>query len=497
MSDSIGPQYEEQLRRLRQGTIPVQLSRPCTLEDGIVPRSQLDEPRLRAAFERARGDGRISQMVPASGAATRMFKDLLAAQSELGQGRSPEGPAETALSQLEAQIHSFAFTESFAATLESHGLPGVDTIFQKQPADGLRVLLGDSGLGLANLPKGLIPFHRYEGGSRQPIEEHLRDALELSVDSNGVARVHFTLPEEALDFARAELDQAARRQATDGVRFDISTSVQDKNTDTLALSEQGEAVRERDGSLHTRPAGHGALLSNLQALGGDIVCLKNIDNVVPEHLKAGANGHRKLLAGLVVDLQATMHGFMDQLENGACGQAELESMLTFARDRLDAPDAPESAQDAAHAAAYLLNRFNRPVRVCGVVPSTGEPGGGPFWTGDSRFPLQIVESASVDLSDDEQASIWNSSTHFNPVDLVCGIRNHRGEPFDLPAYVDHDAAFISSKSFNGEPIKALELPGLWNGSMAHWNTVFVEVPIESFNPVKTVFDLLRPAHQPT
>jgi hypothetical protein len=315
------------------------------------------------------------------------------------------------------------------------------------------------------------------------------------------------LSQETLALTKAVIASEAVRAAPEGeAEFVIECSIQDPATDTVAIDERGDMVRNKDGSVYRRPAGHGALLANLAALDADIVCIKNIDNIVPDHLKSAANAFKPVLGGLLLELQAQIFAYLAELDSTDVEPSSLATMLSFARNTLNAPDVPvapanSASQDDTGASmdavkTYLRQRFDRPIRVCGVVPSAGEPGGGPFWTKDPHFPLQIVESASVQLGDDDQARVWNSSTHFNPVDLTCGLRDRHGKPYDLQAFVAPDSALIVDKTLHGSAIRALELPGLWNGAMAYWNTIFVEVPLLSFNPVKTVFDLLRETHQP-
>lgn len=488
---------KEQIKRLSQGTIPVALVRPCTAGDGIALLSDLDRDDLTAAYEQARAAGRVTKMVPASGAATRMFKELLAALAELETGTSSSTPTRDALHRLESGLSHFAFAADLQARLAANGHYDLREAVVHDPRKVLAVMLRDEGLGLANLPKAMVPFHLYADGPRLALEEHLHEAIDTGTDAEGVTRVHFTIADDAMEAAKTAVNRAKERLAPAGVRFEITFSIQDPLSDTVAIDGRGEVVRNPDGSVHKRPAGHGALLENLGALAGDIVTIKNIDNVVPDHLKPVANGHRAVLGGLLVRLQEKMFGFLRTMDAGEPDTAAAVEMLEFAGGILGAADVPRASDHTPEqVVAYLRQRFDRPLRVCGVVPNTGEPGGGPFWTEDPANPKQIVESASVALADPDQNRIWNSSTHFNPVDLVCGLRNYQDRDFELSRYVDPDTALVVDKSLHGVSIRALELPGLWNGAMARWNSVFVEVPLVSFNPVKTVFDLLRDTHQP-
>ena len=282
-----------------------------------------------------------------------------------------------------------------------------------------------------------------------------------------------------------------------GVTFDLTFSVQKSSTDTLAVTSQNEPFRNEDGSLLFRPAGHGALLENLNDLDADIVFIKNIDNVVPDKYKTSTVRNKKLLAGILVNLQRQIFNYLHKLDSGAYSMDELRDMLQFIQKRLFCKNPTTKMLEDTELAIYMRRKLNRPIRVCGMVRNVGEPGGGPFlaYNPDGTISLQILESSQIDMNDADSKALFERGTHFNPVDLVCGIKDYRGEKFDLTRYVDPTTGFISHKSKNGRELKALELPGLWNGSMSDWNTVFVEVPLDTFNPVKTVNDLLREQHQ--
>jgi len=440
-----GMSEEEILRQIatfRNPPPPARLLRPATSGDGIVRLDPARYPGLLARWEIAAADGRLRKFVPASGASTRMFEDL----QGTGEGR------ERTKKFFEA-VGRFPFHDALAAACRARGLalqPAVATgafdeilsvIFSPPPA----------GLGYGSLPKALVPFHHGPGGARTPFEEHLDEAIETVRDVRGVCRVHFTVAPECRNaFKAALLSMAPPLEAVSGADLEVTFSSQDPSTDTVAADEENRPFRQEDGSLLFRPGGHGALLPNLEATRGDLVFVKNIDNVQPRSRSAETILWKKLLAGLLVETLET------------------------------------------------LGDPGRPVRVCGVVRNEGEPGGGPFWVAgaDGASSLQIVESSQVDHADPRQEAIWRSSTHFNPVDLVCALREPDGTPYQLARFVDPATVFISKKSKDGRVLKALERPGLWNGAMAGWHTVFVEVPIETFTPVKTVFDLLRPEHQP-
>ena len=359
-------------------------------------------------------------------------------------------------------------------------------------------------MNYANLPKGLVPFHAYGDHSRTAFEEHLVEALEYVRDASSVARLHFTVPAPYRQVIQTYLDRVRHRYAQQGAQLDISYSIQKPATDTIAVDSDNIPVRDNNGALVFRPGGHGALLENLTDLQGDIVFIKNIDNVLPDRLKPDTCRYKKLLCGYLVHLQQQVFFHIAQLKASDPSESDgarsaIDAARRFAQDQLSLVLPQDFERTAlSNQRAFLVAQLDRPLRVCGVVKNTGEPGGGPFWVrqADGTTSLQIVESSQVDMTNAEQRARWQAATHFNPVDLVCGVRDYRGRPFPLARFVDPTTGFISEKSKDGHSLRALELPGLWNGAMAHWNTVFVEVPGSTFHPVKTVMDLLRPEHQP-
>jgi hypothetical protein len=363
----------------------------------------------------------------------------------------------------------------------------------------LAYLLPPQGLNYANLPKGLLKFHRYADHCRTAFEEHLVEAAAYTRDANGVARLHCTITPEHYATASAYLEAVKSRYEAAGVRYEISFSTQKMSTDTIAVDLENRPLHDHQGQLVFRPAGHGALLANLADLQGDIICIKNIDNVVPDRLKDVTYTAKRLLGGSLVALQQTIFAYLQQLAGEDVEAQRLGQMFAFARQQLCiVPPADMAQRPPQEQRRFLFTQLHRPLRVCGMVKNAGEPGGGPFWVeqADGSLSLQIVESSQVDMRSAEQRAGFAAATHFNPVDLVCGVRDYRGQPFELPRFVDPTTGFISQKSHAGRDLKALELPGLWNGAMAYWNTVFVEVPSLTFHPVKTVLDLLRQEHQP-
>ena len=400
-------EVERQAALLRDPPPAAKLLRPCTAGDGVTRIDEGEHAELLALAGEAAGAGRLSKFVPASGAASRMFEFLRSGESDHPDVR-----------RFRENASSFAFS---AGDLQA----------------------------LAALPKGLLPFHRYAEAVRTPFEEHLVEAAATVRDAVSVCRVHVTVSPGHRAAFEAVLERARPRlERETGAQFEVRFSEQGPSTDTVAIDEAGRLFRDSEGRLLFRPGGHGALLKNLAESGGDVVLVKNIDNVVPDDLRAPTLLWKRLLSGLLVQIERT-------------------------------------------------SRRDRPLRACGVVRNEGEPGGGPFWVeGPGGETRQIVESAQVELANPEQAAIWNAATHFNPVDLACSLRDSSGRPFDLPRFVDERAVFIAKKTHGGQTLFALERPGLWNGAMALWETAFVEVPMETFTPVKTALDLLRPEHQP-
>ena len=489
-----------QVEIFRHPPAPTHLLRACQLGDGIRALSEAEKPRLRELAQKAALAGRASRFVPASGAATRMFKDLLAF---LNEGK--DGPA---VASFFDNLDRFAFAEALAAAMGRAGEAIERFLAEGNRREVLSFLLTAAGLGYADLPKGLLLFHRYPAGPRTPFEEHLVEAAMTQRREDGLCRLHFTVsPQHEAGF-RELLERAGPRLgAALGAHFEACFSRQEPATDTLAVDLENRPFRQADGSLLFRPGGHGALLGNLAAwgrAGGDLVLLKNIDNVLPDAGKPLVNEWKQLLLGLLVDLTDRAHALADRLEREGAEPALLDEGERFLAEELSLASPPASLEERAR---RLADRLDRPFRVAGMVSNTGETGGGPFWvrSGDGgtggiggeagEVSLQIVETAQVDRNSPEQEARLAAATHFNPVDLVCSLRDRHGRAYDLERFVDPGTAFLAEKSYEGRALKALEHPGLWNGAMAGWNTVFVEVPAATFAPVKTVLDLLRPEHQ--
>ncbi|MDG5469086.1 DUF4301 family protein [Deltaproteobacteria bacterium IMCC39524] len=485
-----------QLAWLRSGQLDITLERCCTVDDGITQLQPESHAYLYKAFDSAIAAGRLRRFVPASGAASRMFSPLHAERAVFDACRAVEpltgaSQAELNLRRFLDKIEAFAFYPDL-----NNAMAEDDQDLQQALADRdlpliVRYLLEPCGLSYSRLPKGLLAFHAAVDGSRTPFIEHLAEAALLN-GLDGVVRLHFTVSAEHLELFKAQF--AAWQEtlaAAYGCHFEVSYSTQKASTDTLALDAKDQPLRDSEDRLVLRPGGHGALIKNLNDLSGDIVLIRNIDNVVPDVHKDANLTWAKLLTGYLVTLQEEQHALLKALHDHPEDPMARELAVCFLGDRLQLD---VSLSDDTQS---LLDKLDRPVRVCGMVPNSGEPGGGPFWVrgSDGRVTRQIVEGAQIDKSDPEQAKILAGSTHFNPVDMVCGVSDWRGRPYDLNRFVDEDAVIITSKRMEGQELKVLELPGLWNGAMAGWHTLFVEIPPEAFNPVKTVFDLLRPAHQ--
>ena len=485
-------QVLQQVAQLKRGTKYVQLMRPATINDGILRLAPEQVKDLTVSFEKDKEYYQFTKFVPASGAASRMFKDLFT---------FVENGVETKFTDIFfAHIQCFAFAKDLnQATQKLYGL-NLETMMQQgRKTEIVKALLGNDGLAYGQLPKALLKFHHYADFDRLAMEEHLFEAAKYATDNEGVAKLHFTVsPEHEAPFKETVNNLKDSYEKKYGVRYDISFSCQKPSTDTVAIDANGELFREQNGKLLFRPGGHGALIENLNDLSEEIVFIKNIDNVVPETKAETTLIYKKVLAALLLHLQQQTFEYLEILDAGAVSDEDLDKIIRFAKTDLmiDIPDFVNN-YSSIEKVDYLYDKLNRPMRICGMVKNEGEPGGGPFWVknDDDEVSLQIIESSQINHNEAQQEAIFQASTHFNPVDLVCGCWNYRGEAFNLTDFVDSNTGFISNKSKDGRELRALELPGLWNGAMADWITVFVEVPIETFNPVKTVNDLLKPMHQ--
>lgn len=486
----------EQLACFEKGFPFLKLSAAASVENGGIMRADEKgcEQYLAAWDAYKAGDKKIVKFVPASGAASRMFKNMFEFL-----GAEYDKPTTDFEKKFFDHIHDFAFYNDLnAACLDNTG-KNIDALLSEHNYKAVvSNLLESAGLNYGALPKGLLKFHRYADGVRTPLEEHLVEGALYAAGKTGEVNVHFTVSTEhrAL-FEKLVAAKAAEYEAKYGTTYHISFSEQKPSTDTVAADMENKPFRDKDGKLLFRPGGHGALIENLNDLDADIVFIKNIDNVVPDRLKGDTVTYKKLLAGVLVTLQKQAFEYLELLDGGHYSHEQLETIIRFVQQQLRCRRTDLKELEDADLVIYLRKKLNRPMRVCGMVKNVGEPGGGPFlaYNPDGTISLQILESSQIDMNDPEKKAMFEKGTHFNPVDLVCAVRDYKGNKFDLLKHVDKATGFISYKSKNGKDLKALELPGLWNGSMSDWNTVFVEVPLSTFNPVKTVNDLLREQHQ--
>ena len=505
---------EEQIERFKKGFPWMKIVAPATPERGI---QVLDEAQAAAAveyYEGAQINGKC-KFVPASGAASRMFKDLFSGLDALKDGKELSDAAPAA--KFVDQIAEFAFYTPELFGEQTCKCPE----YRKEV---LSKTLTDEGLGYGAKPKGVLKFHKYADGEiRTAFAEHLVEAQNYMRNEDGSANLVVTIsPEHQHLFEEVYAEVKAEYEAKYGVKYNINFTFQDKATDTVAVDVENRPFRTETDSLLFRPAGHGALIYNLNAITDEVVSIKNIDNVANERLLAETAKWKKVLLGKALELRDTLHGYLRELDivtNQNISNAfapiipahtgfgnedvyqseEVRSLCDDIEAFLDETLCIKMpvAENCKARVEALREKLNRPVRVAGMVKNQGEPGGGPFVIAekDGSTSLQVLESVQINMADEHAKNALATATHFNPVDIVCCLHDYKGESFDLLKYVDEDAGFISSKSYQGRELKALELPGLWNGAMSKWNTLFVEVPLETFNPVKVVLDLLRPAHQ--
>lgn len=488
---------EQQIQHFIHGFPYLKITDAATTENGIIKLHDDEIEKFISIYDQHISEGVTPlKFVPASGAASRMFKELFSAKEKLEKNEIP-----TEILGAKDTKEFIEILKKFAFYNELKQVSGNDLENLNQ-LEILDFILTEKGLNYGNLPKGLLKFHTYKNSVRTPMEEHMVEGAVYSKDNQGKVKIHFTVsPEHQKGFSDL-LDQikpAYEKQL--GVQFEISFSQQKPETDTIAVDLNNNPFREPDGSILFRPAGHGALLENLNDLDADIIFIKNIDNVVPDRLKKDTYDYKKALAGILINLQEKVFYYQEKLDSHhyyALNSAFFAEAANFLENVLNVkPSADNYYTEKEELYHYLKTKFNRPIRICGMVKNEGEPGGGPFFAvnSDGSVSLQIAESSQIDPENNNQQSIAKSASHFNPVDLVCAVKNYKGEKYDLIQFRDPETGFISVKSKDGKELKAQELPGLWNGAMADWNTLFVEVPVSTFNPVKTVSDLLRKEHQ--
>lgn len=488
-------QIEEQLARFVKGFPFLDITASASVEKGILVLSQEKQATYMDAWDAYLSKNKkILKFVPASGAASRMFKNLYAFLTA-----DYDEPQTAFEKQFFSEIQKFAFYDTLNKVCIQNGNRDIPALLAMgQYKTIVSNLLEPKGLNYGQLPKGLLLFHSYPKATRTAMEEHLAEGAMYAKNNAGKVNIHFTVsPEHQALFEQLVAAKVGEYEERFSVKYDISFSVQKPSTDTIAADMDNQPFRDKNGNLFFRPGGHGALIENLNDVDADVVFIKNIDNVVPDSFKCSTVIFKKVLAGVLVTLQERIFNYLKLIDSGKYSHDQVEEMIHFLQNELCIKNPELKLLEDAELMLYLKRKLNRPLRVCGMVKNVGEPGGGPFLAvnSDKTVSPQILESSQIDLSDPAKKAMFEKGTHFNPVDLVCALKNYKGERFNLPDYVDKNTGFISSKSKDGRELKALELPGLWNGAMSDWNTVFVEVPIETFNPVKTVNDLLRREHQ--
>ncbi|UII74528.1 DUF4301 family protein [Flagellimonas sp. HMM57] len=487
-----------QIETFKEGIPFVELKKAAVVSDGILKFSEKEENELIQYFENVRGDLELLKFVPASGAASRMFKAMFNFLDIYDPSKEKlsayiERTGDTAVQKFTSEMKDFPFYHQIMDRISAKAKNSDEEayLFVKE-------MLMEDGLNYGFYPKGLLPFHKYGTESVTPFEEHLKEAA-LYAKTEGKANLHFTISEQHDAMFRKEHAQAGPKisKKTD-TQFSITYSNQKPSTDTIAVDMENKPFKNNDGSILFRPGGHGALIENLNDQDADVIFIKNIDNVVIDDNLQEVADSKKMLAGVLTRVQAKAFEYAKMLEHNSISNEQLDEIKIFLENKLNVRFPNDLMNlNLEGQVAMVKDKINCPIRVCGMVKNEGEPGGGPFWIKDSEndVSLQIIESAQIDTSNEEQAAILKNATHFNPVDLICGVRNHKGEKYNLLDFIDTKQGFITEKTKEGKELKALELPGLWNGAMAYWNTIFVEVPLVTFNPVKTVNDLLKPTHQ--
>lgn len=488
-------QVEAQLKRFETGFPYLKIKDAARQGHGITVLSPEGEEKAIARWKQFLADGGdVCKFVPASGAASRMFKALFAFVDG-----NDDVPAEGSdVAKLIADIDRVAFIDDLnATTARLYGKSVAELKAEGRFKEIIAAIIKPDGMNYGGLPKGLLKFHSYPAGSRTPVEEQLAEGAQTAANGNGDVKMHFTVSANHRKLFEEKISEVADKMAGErGVKYHISLSEQKPQTDTVAANPDNTPFHE-DGHLLFRPGGHGALIENLNDIDATVVFIKNIDNVVPDSLRDATVRYKQVIGGYMIELHDQIEAYLKMLATGNYTRGTLQEMLHFLHTAFSISDRSIDGMNDTDVAMYVHEKLNRPLRVCGMVKNEGEPGGGPFiaFNRDGSASLQILESTQIDSANEEYMKMMSTATHFNPVDLVCYIKDHSGDKFNLTRYVDPDTGFISSKSSHGKELRAMELPGLWNGAMSDWNTAFVEVPIATFNPVKTVNDLLRPAHQ--
>ena len=489
-------QLDSQLARFKTGYPYLKLEGSATVGHGITSVDDTLANDAVACWDKYLADGGdVCKFVPASGAASRMFKALFS----FVNGSDETAPAGSPVAQLLDNLSELPFKPELDAVLsDKFGKTSDALVAEGLHKTVIEAIVGKDGMNYGGLPKGLLTFHRYaDGATRTPVEEQLMEGAQTAA-TNGNVNVHFTVSAEHDALFHKKLDEVIPAfEAKTGIKYHVGTSLQRPSTDTVAATPEGEPFRDDNGNIVFRPGGHGALIANLGDIDSAVVFIKNIDNVVPDCHRTDTIKYKKIIAGVLILTHDVIEKNLKALKGGNVTDAELDSMYAFATDTLCIKFPGFADLSHEQKVEWLKGKFDRPLRVCGMVRNEGEPGGGPYiaYNPDGTASPQILESSQIDMANADNVAMMNNATHFNPVDLVCYIRDVDGKPYDLTKFVDPATGFISSKSLGGRDLQALELPGLWNGAMSDWNTIFVEVPVSTFNPVKTVNDLLRPIHK--
>jgi len=496
----------EQVETFEKEIPPVRIIRACTIGDGIriIPDEHYN--RYFDLFQSALDNERIIKFVPASGAASRMFKklqsvltNLKTTHKELEKAANSGDEESSSVLKFINNLEHFAFYDDLKKQMMDAGLNLEEIKEQGEYIEILKFTLDPVGLGYAGKPKGSIKFHNYPEGSRTAFEEHLIEALNYTKRKDGPAHIHFTISAEHEELVKSVIDPVLDKYSKEGKQIEVSYSFQKTTTNTVAATVNNRPFRDEEGKIVFRPGGHGALLSNLNDLQADVIVIKNSDNIVPDHLREETYKYKKLLIGYLVELHSKLCTYLAKLVEEDISNKMLEVISDFVKNDLELKITEEyKSMSSDNKRDYLFRLMNHPIRVCGMVRKEGHPGGGPFWVleKDGEVTKQVVETTQIDLSNKEQQNIFELATHFSPVDFICCVRDYNSKPFDLYRFSDKDSGLITIKSKDGKELKALELPGLWNGGMANWITVFVQVPKITFNPVKEVNDLLKTKHQP-
>ena len=494
---------EGELLLFQLGIPKITLEKPATINDGIVKFSNEEFQKHANFFDSKKHELKLKKFVPASGAASRMFKFLNEFLNDFDHENETinayiNRKKDKNLPIFLAGIEKFPFYDEIKTKLKELYQDYYSLESHEKSYRFIKAMLSPEHFDFCNKPKGVLDFHKYETEIATPVEEHLNECA-FYASSNSVSHLHFTVSNHHEDLFQAIIDRVKGKvEEKSKTKVHVSYSHQDKSTDTIAVTHENEPFRNENGQLVFRPGGHGALINNLNNLDADVIFIKNIDNVIQNHIQE-ITLYKKGLAGVLIDLQQQIFKIINAVENDKVAEKNIPEIIDFMEQKLNIDVLEDFYKyTTENKLEFIKNKLNRPIRVCGMVKNEGEPGGGPFWVKSYKgnVSLQIVESSQVDTHNSEQGEILKRATHFNPVDLVCATKNYRGEKFDLIQFIDQSTGFIVSKHKNGKELKGYELPGLWNGAMAKWITVFVEVPLVTFNPVKTVNDLLKPAHQP-